>query len=252
MFFIFSKLVGIVIASPLCYCFILLIVAFRVKVKKIKTYCIAACLVIFFLGSNQFVFDAVLKSWVSPYLNSWNKTKVYRYGIVLGGFASYNQDTRRIEFNDAADRWIDGILLYKQGHIQQLVIASDGSITSNNNEGNPEMMRNYMIAFGVAPNDIIFETEALNTRENATLTLPLLGKEVKSEQCLLITSAVHMHRSVNCFEQAGISPDTYITDMEAGIKRTWKDWVPNFRLFSEWQKLIHEWIGIITYKIMGY
>lgn len=252
MFFILSKLIGIVITSPLCYCFILLVIAFRVKAKKIKTYCITICIIIFLLGSNQFVFDTVLKSWVSPYLNAWNKTKVYRYGIVLGGFANYNQDTRRIEFNEAADRWIDGILLYKQGHIQKIIIASDGSIASINNIGNPEMMRDYMVAFGVAPDDIIFETDALNTRENATLTLPLLGNDVKSEDCLLITSAAHMRRSISCFKQVGLSPDAYVTDMETGVKRIWKDWLPNFKLFSDWQSLIHEWIGIIIYKIMGY
>lgn len=252
MFYILSKLIGIVVTSPVCYCFLFLITAIWIKSRKTKIICVSISCIILLLCSNKIIYNKALESWSAPWANAWNPTKEYSYGIILGGFSSYNQATKRIEFNEAADRWIDGILLYKKGHIKKIVIASDGSITSVDNAGNPTLMMNYLTTLGVNPNDIIFELEARNTHENATLTLPLLDKDIPPKDCLLITSAAHMRRSVNCFRQVGFTPDAYITDLDNGVKQTWKDWIPNFRVFSDWQDLIHEWIGFLAYKIMGY
>lgn len=252
MFYIFSKLFGIVITSPVCYCFLFLIVAIWVKKRKTKIICVITSCTILLFCSNKIIYDNVLKSWSTRSSQTWNPAKEYSYGIILGGFSTYNKDAKRIEFNQTADRWIDGVLLYKKGHIKKIVIASDGSVTSNDNIGNPAVMIDYLTTFGVRPDDIILELKARNTRENATYTLPLLGKDVLQENCLLITSAAHMKRSVSCFKQVGFTPDTYVTDFNSGQIRTWKDWIPDFRTFSDWQDLIHEWIGSVAYRIMGY
>lgn len=252
MFFVLSKLFGIVVSSPVFYIVALLLVAIWTKRKKYKIVCTVLASLLLLLGSNQFVFNAALKSWSASFAKEYEKDKKYRYGIVLGGFAKYDKTRDRFEFNDAADRWIDAIQLYKQGMIQKIVIASDGSIASANYAGNPRLMINYLSRMGVDSTDVILETHALNTRENATLTLPLLGKEVAGQECLLITSASHMKRAVNCFKKEGLTPDTYIVDIEVDVKYNWINWIPNMSLLYKWQMLIHEWIGFVVYEIMGY
>lgn len=252
MFYVLSKLIGIVISNPVFYCITLLLVALQVKRKGWRTACVASGLLILLLCSNHPLYYAVSRAWAAPYLHAWDSTKTYRYGIVLGGFAQYDRALRRIEFKESADRWIDAVLLYKAGKIQKLVIASDGSITTRHGKGNPEAMYAALSLLGIPRKDVILEKEALNTRENATLTIPLLGKDVKPADCLLITSAAHMRRSLAAFRKAGLEPVPYVVDIEAGPVLGWEDYIPDMRLLSDWQALIHEWIGSVAYKIAGY
>lgn len=252
MFYVLSKLIGIVITNPIFYCIILLLVALKVKRKWIKTVCVTTSFAILLICSNRTLYDVTLKKWATPYIDAWDKNKVYQYGIVLGGFAGYDKGLNRIEFEEAADRFIDGVLLYKKGHIKKLVIASDGSITSYKDKGNPEVMLNDLRFLGVPSEDVIFERKALNTRQNAIFTIPLLGEKIQSDECLLITSAAHMRRSLASFKEAGLTPDAYIVDISVDPVRSWEDWIPDLTLFSKWQALIHEWIGFVIYKIMGY
>lgn len=252
MFYILSKLIGIVISHPVFYCFLLFILAFIMKKKWVRLVCIISSFLILLLCSNKLFYNTILQKWSAPYIQAWDNTKIYKYGIVLGGFADYDPGLHRIEFKEAADRWIDGVLLYKQGKIEKLVIASDGSITSYNQKGNPDKMLQDLSLLGVPPEDVILEKNALNTRENATYTIPLLGKNVKSEDCLLITSAAHMRRSLAAFKTAGLTPVPYVVDIECKPVLSWEDWIPDMNLLSDWQALIHEWIGMVAYKIVGY
>lgn len=252
MFYVISKLTGIVISNPVFYCVFLLLIALKAKRKGVRIACVSAGLLILLLCSNQPLYNATVRAWTAPYLHAWDSTRTYRYGIVLGGFAEYDPGLHRIEFNNAADRWIDAVLLYKQGKIQKLVIASDGSITSNYGKGNPQVMYADLALLGIPPEDVIMERKALNTRENATLTLPLLGDSVKGSECLLITSGVHMRRSLSVFKKVGFTPVPYVTDIKEAPVLCWADWIPDMYLLSDWQALIHEWIGMVAYKIAGY
>lgn len=252
MFYVLSKLIGIVISNPVFYCIILLLIALRVKRKSWRVTCVASGLLILLLCTNRPLYYSVSRAWASPYLHAWDSTKTYRYGIVLGGFAQYDRGLRRIEFKETADRWIDAVLLYKAGKIQRLVIASDGSITSHHGKGNPEAMYADLALLGIPREDVIMEKDALNTRENATLTIPLLDRDVKADDCLLITSAAHMSRSLAAFRKAGLEPVPYVVDIEVDPVLGWEDYIPDMRLLSDWQALIHEWIGSVAYKIVGY
>ena len=79
-------------------------------------------------------------------------------------------------------------------------------------------MKQYLADLGMPLEDVILETRANNTWENATFTLELIGNSMKTESTLLITSATHMRRSLWTFHAAGLNPDTYITDTFPEIK----------------------------------
>ena len=62
-----------------------------------------------------------------------------------------------------------------------------------------------------------------------------------------------MKRSKAIFDKQGIDCDTFSTDSYTGDKIMWHHWiVPELESFSLWDKLIHEWIGIVVYKMKGY
>ncbi|MGZ4118990.1 MAG: YdcF family protein, partial [Bacteroidia bacterium] len=69
-----------------------------------------------------------------------------------------------------------------------------------------------------------------------------------------ITSAFHMRRSLGCFNKVGIATVPYSTDRYAGPRKFEFDYlfIPNSSVMNDWNTLIHEIIGYITYKISGY
>ena len=99
--------------------------------------------------------------------------------------------------------------------------------------------------------DVILETKAWNTQENATFTLELVGDVLKTEPSLLITSAVHMRRSLMTFRREGILAEPYITDTPVQIGDERPSWVPSLAVLLKWSELLHEWIGYVVYQWRG-
>ena len=207
------------------------------------------------LFTNHPLYDAAYRQWFAEYDHPLPEGKTYEYGIVLGGYSHWDWKRNRIEFSNIADRLLEGIRLYKEGRIRKLVLASDGSIIECENEvamkGNPEGMRAFLKAMGMPPEDIILETKAWNTQENATFTLELIGDSLKTVPSLLITSASHMRRSLATFHRVGIPSDPYITDTPVQVGDQKTSWVPSLAVLLRWPELLHEWVGYAYYAWKG-
>ena len=107
---------------------------------------------------------------------------------------------------------------------------------------------------GVPDSVITVEPEAVNTYENAVKTAEILNRDFPNQKYLLITSAFHMKRSELCLKKQNITFDTfpagYLTDrpnfnFENVV-------IPSAAALGKWEHLIKEWVGIATYKVMGY
>ena len=77
---------------------------------------------------------------------------------------------------------------------------------------------------------------------------------MQKDSVLLITSAMHMPRSVACFEKIGFKVKAYPTDFkkkdtEQGILSVLFPTAKNFDTISN---LIREMAGFVIYKIVGY
>jgi uncharacterized SAM-binding protein YcdF (DUF218 family) len=172
---------------------------------------------------------------------------------VLGGYSYWDWKRSRPEFSEIADRLLEGIRLYKHGRIRKLVLASDGSIIESKDgkglQGNAADMKQYLADLGMPLEDVILETRANNTWENATFTLELIGNSMKTESTLLITSATHMRRSLWTFHAAGLNPDTYITDTFPEIKGEKTNFLPSWHVLASWPELTHEWVGYLYYRL---
>lgn len=120
------------------------------------------------------MFKKVEEQWYQKFDYLLPEGKVYKYGIVLGGYSLWDWDRNRPEFSKIADRLTEGIRLYKCGRVEKLVLASDGSIIQSKDgkglQGNPLGMMRYLNALGIPEEDVIMEIYANNTRENAVFT----------------------------------------------------------------------------------
>lgn len=252
---IIYNILSTLITSPYFYIIVPLMIMLVVKREHKKTRIMFFILSLFFFlfFTNMPLMSFFQKEWYQEYNHPLPDGKVYTYGIVLGGYSDWDSNWKRPEFGENADRLIDGIQLYKEGRVKKLVLASDGSIIDCSNvtglSGNPEGMIHFLNNMGVPSEDVILETKANSTMENAVLTLNLIGDSLKLQPSLLITSAIHMRRSIMAFNKVGIFSDTYITDtiIDRGDPATF---IPSPAAIVQWQALLHEWVGYIYYKVM--
>ena len=87
-----------------------------------------------------------------------------------------------------------------------LVIAS-GGITEHDAEAAPESaaMRRALIELGVRADRIVLESESKNTRDEALIIKGMLAERGLTD-FVLVTSPLHMRRSMLAFEQQGMHP----------------------------------------------
>lgn len=111
-----------------------------------------------------------------------------------------------------------------------------------------------LLQSGIPMNDIIIENQSRNTYENAIFSTEILHQNFPDSKVLLITSAFHMRRSLACFRKAGMILDPYPVDKKARHETITPDriFLPDPGCLIYWDILIHEWIGMVTYKIQGY
>ena len=101
------------------------------------------------------------------------------------------------------------------------------------------------------PNDAIFiDDHSRNTRENAVESSRIIAQR-GWRSLLLITSAVHVERALGCFRDVGLNPDVLPAERVAGrLGRA--GWLPRREAIPVSRAAMHEFIGRLTYRVMGY
>lgn len=244
------------VTTPVTFILLPLFIGLVIRNRKWKKGLYATAILLALIFTNTPLLKKAEEQWYKEYDRPLPEGKIYKYGIVLGGYSFWDWERSRPEFSGIADRLTEGIRLYKCGRIEKLILASDGSIIQSKDgkglQGNPQGMMKYLNELGIPKEDIIMETFANNTRENVTFTRELLGNELDTTSVLLITSAVHMKRSINAFQTEGIYPDCYMTDTWVDIKGQKISLLPSLATLVRWPELLHEWVGYAVYKWRGW
>lgn len=173
--------------------------------------------------------------------------------IVLGGAFETEVTTARggIELNQAADRFVEALrlaLLYPNARI--LVSGGDGSL-SGAYEGDAAASVRFFRAFGLSPDRLVMETTSRNTDENAQNSRQILADNGLSN-CLLITSAFHMPRSVGLFRKAGLAVTPWPTDFRTtGKAALGFDFTQPTLNAQQMATATREWIGLAAYRFLG-
>ena len=112
-----------------------------------------------------------------------------------------------------------------------------------------------MMLMGIPDSSIILENETRNTAESAIEVKKLLDSlNIEAKNCLLITSAFHMRRSLACYRHQGVELESFSTDFFTHPRVFHLDVliVPKLEAMNIWTKLIKEWVGFVAYKMAGY
>ena len=251
MFYIFSKILSLV-ADPIAWVVAAFVLAFVLKKRRLqRLFFITGIVLVLFFGNNL-VRTYAEQWWCNNYTAPIDTSKVYDYVLLQGGFGEFNPANNRTQLGIAAERLTESIRLYHTGRVKKLFITGDGAFSDPEYPASRSVFLNYMKDMGVNEADIILDDKALNTRQSAVRTPVFLGKNYTGEQSLIITSAVHMPRALACYRKAGMNPVPYSTSVTVPYELK----LTNFGISSEnlfkWSMLMHEMVGMVLYKIMGY
>jgi len=252
MFFLFSKILNFLFA-PIVWVLVLLLLGLFIKNIKRKKGFVVAALVVFFCFSNGFIADEFMRMWEVPATKD-DAVKQYDVAIVLGGMLGYDSELKRIQFDHGADRIFQAIRLYHEGRVRKILLDGGSGSIIEYNIIESTLLRKYLLEIGIPDSVILTEPRSRNTHENAVFAKPILDSISPHGRYLLITSAFHMRRGLKCFQKIGINPAPYSVDRYSGPRNFIFDhvFIPDKQAMYEWDLLIHEWVGYITYKIAGY
>ncbi len=261
MFLLLSKLLPILV-YPLSLAGILLALALLLRKKKWRTRVLALSLAILWLGGNRWVSAALVKSLEWQYLPPSPLPPAEAIVILGGGTAPAQFPRPMVEVEDAGDRVLYGAMLYRQG-AAPLVVVTGGKLPWTATESNGARNMTALLTFlGVPQEAILLEERSANTYQNAVFTRQVL-EPLGIRRILLVTSAMHMPRSVMLFEKQGFevipAPTDFrvtVSGVQKPLSETWPDWVlglfPSADNLNETTLAIKEYLGILVYRLRGW
>ena len=253
--FLFSKLVW-VFGQPLSLAFFLTVLGFLALAFRLRKSALllsglgaAVLFVTLYTTAGNYLLQGLENRFAKPAQDPDSLQCM----IVLGGAFENEVNTVRhgIEFNAAADRFIETLrLAQKLPQSRILISGGDGSI-SGHYEGDAAASARFFPLFGVVRERLVEETTSRTTFENATNTKDLLATNGLSN-CLLITSGYHMPRSVGIFRKLGIDvvpwPTDFRTDGEVHLELDFTQ--PSLNAQNT-ATAVREWFGLAGYYLAG-
>jgi uncharacterized SAM-binding protein YcdF (DUF218 family) len=253
--FYISKIFWLV-AQPLSFAFLLLVIgllAGLLKWNRIRALAsVAAALVLFvtlFTSTGTVLLQQLEDRFARAALPADGPACIVTLG---GGFESEIVAARGgFEMTQAGDRFVETLRLARDfPRARILVSGGDGSL-SGAYEGDAVIAERFFTAFGIAAERLIRETESRDTFENASNTETLLTSH-GLENCLLVTSAFHMPRSMGLFRKLGLTvlpwPTDYRTTGKASLGLDFTQPSANTQLMTT---AVREWTGLLFYYFAG-
>ena len=169
--------------------------------------------------------------------------------IILSGMVNTikTKNGFRYDFNDAVDRFISGIELFKNNKAN-LIVFTRGKFPWSIGIPEGEYLKEKAIEYGIPKQNIIL-TEAVENTEQEAKSIKKLFPD-KNVKLILVTSVSHMPRASKIFTSANLNVIEYPVDFKNKSENyTIIDFIPSAGAFSGTSYFVREIIGRIYYKL---
>jgi uncharacterized SAM-binding protein YcdF (DUF218 family) len=262
MFVILSKFLPLFVYPLGIACILLILSLVLRKQERLSVFLIAGSLIILWISSTSLVASNLARSLEWQYLPP-DEIPNAEVVVVLGGGTDAKVYPRMdVEVNGAGDRVYYAARLYQQGKTAHILL-SGGEITWLDSTASTPAgeMAAILEGLGIPKEALWLEDQSKNTHENAVFVKKILD-EKGIHQIFLVTSAIHMPRSVGLFKKLGIDViplpvDYSVTQAEFSFDQ--QDWLgkvlgflPSSGNLSTTTNALKEYLGIFTYWLRGW
>jgi len=256
MFFFLSKTLDFFL-MPIGILLFLLLFSFFTKNRPRSRQAILMAVLVLYGLSNTLLVNAAFRWWEYTPRNIADIQQPYDVGVVLTGgmirlpFVGIDHPS----LGRHADRFSQAFLLYKAGKIKKILISgADNPRKMKLKLDDGHQTARLLMQWGVPSGDILLESFSRNTHQNAVNSASVLRQEFPQGRYLLISSSFHLRRAVGCFNKEKIKVDVFPADiLGLEIDPTLSDYIrPDPEVFSDAHLLWREWVGYLTYWVVGY
>jgi len=207
---------------------------------------LVAALALFWLGGSGMLAERLLEPLESPYARLLKPRWSARNAIVLlGAGASKRPDGNLQPSLLGYSRIMEAVRLYlscrASGAPCTLIISGGDPGAVGASEA--AVYRAEALGLGVPAADLALEDRSLNTFQNAEFASAML-RAGGYDRVLLVTSAVHMTRSLLYFTHFGSRCDPAVADQAQPAR----SWIPVGYNLALADMAVHEYAGILRYR----
>ena len=258
MSFLYSLFLKLLYPTSLCLIGLLTAAAFH-KRKVVSRVSFWASVAVLMICGNGWLVQGMTRHLEWRYLPPNPVPTADCILVLSGGVLSQTPPRPTIEVADAGDRVLYAATLYRQHKAPRIICT--GNVATGGVALRPAAvdMADFLMTFGVPKDAILTETNSDNTHEHARNLLPVFQKH-DFKRVLLVTSALHMPRSMGTFRRLcpGIEFIAAPTDFHAteGISAPWyhqfNALVPTPRHLLDFSVAAHEYLGMAYYRLRGW
>ena len=232
----------------------------RKRASQLSSSLIFLALIVLWSASNGWVSNYLVKSL--EWQNIPETIPQAEAIVLLGGSTKAPSYPRSMpDISEQGDRVIYAAKLYKEGKAP-LIIAAGGRIDWRVG-GQPESedMQQLLEFIGIPNEAIIKESKSLNTHENAVNVREIL-REKRIEKILLVTSAMHMPRSLLIFKKQQINAIAAPTDflvtqrnldeLTSSTQSIILNLIPDAHNLAKTTRALKEYLGLLIYRLRGW
>lgn len=262
MFLFFSKLLPLFFypLGVVCWLLVVALILWWRKSRFVPIPVLTALLVLL-LSSNSWVANSLVQSLEWQHIPQGALPTADAIVVLGGATRSKSPPRPSVDLSEAGERVLYGAQLYREGKAP-LIIASGGRI--NWRGGGPAEsadMAEIMKTMGVPDSAILQDPTSLNTYQNAVNVQQILKKQ-GIRKILLVTSAMHMPRSLAIFQRLGIDTvaaptDFLVTQQElaepnSSIEASLLNIVPDAERLEMTTRALKEYLGTVIYRLRGW
>ena len=172
--------------------------------------------------------------------------------LILGGATNpllYNE-YHQISLNGSSERLVESVFIIKKFDKAKVIFSGGSGLVNRPDLDHAQVAKSFYKKIGIETNKITFEDESRNTYENIIYSKKIANPKI-NENWLLITSASHMKRALLIADKNNWKLIPYAVDFK-NIKNF--KFIPNLKLLKNlntFQQGSHEWLGLISYYLMG-
>lgn len=226
---------------------------------KLSRFLAVSALVVLLVCGNGWVVNAMVRSLESA--TSPVSPSTHADGIVIlsGGILPRAYPRTTVEVSDAGDRVLYGAELFRRQQAPRVIVT--GNVGTGGIAARPEAddMSELLERIGVPRTAIVAERRAENTHDHPVNLCPMFS-QLDVHRVLLVTSAMHMRRSLGVFRHSCPAVE-YVpapTDFRAvdGPPAPWyrqlAGIIPTPRALLDFSDAAHEYVGILYYRARGW
>lgn len=263
MFVYLSKLLPLLVYPLGLACILLILALVLDKRGRWRRSMLIAALTLLWLGSNRWVSYGLARSLEWRHLPPEGSPSAEVIVVLGGGTESADPPRPMSEVNGAGDRVLYAAKLYHQGAAPHILVSGGNlDFSTARGETPANEMADLLKLTGVPSEDIWRQSESQNTYEDALYSTKML-EERGIEKIILVTSALHMPRSLALFEKQGLQVIPAPVDFTI-TERNWENafkpsldefliyLLPNASSLGLTTNALKEMIGMLIYDLRGW